>query len=1266
MGSGDAMVTDVRVSHAHGILSKPLLKLKLLELLSEGNFENLQQFIDGQLASPPETTAINEVLPFLLHFAVQVASFRLVKEIISHWSSGHASSKFVLDLNRRDKNGHTPLHLAAAQSRMEVINFLLEQSTINEMVTNNQNLLPFEMCKNLNVAQSMQIKRSNYILKTVTEFQLAFNKNDTKTMELLLNNPRNLEFLDVNNIYLMNNGKPLLLIAIEHNNLDMCKWLFKHDADPNVKSLNGVSANDQIIKSNNAPLKKIFDKYKSEQSVVSVTNKLDEPPTFKGYLKKFTNFAQGYKLRYFVLSENGKLSYYKDQNSSIKKSPRGQLDLSTCYLHLDSTEKLKFEIVSNDSSKWQLKGNHPMETNKWIWAIQRAIRYTRDKKKEKRNGNNVTPSSIINPVPRSPKKSLTSPSFPARHLHDLNRTRTVSAQSRTHNNDTMSIASNDVELSNNLTESGKNYVNKMIETRLESSPVSDRGVILSPISQAKSLDDAVASNESSGKNSLAQMKGSTFMTSTSGISYMSTANNDIQSVGPLNIDSEEEEEEGGINLKFEKDEEFLKVEYGPYIESLNLYQKKISLEINSLNELLNDSSCLTSQVAMDAVKKSLSNVLQSILSMNGLSLKRDEKLVSMLTKQRDINNVWIQSVRDLEIELMNKTERLDALDRERKNLKKSYKQRLVKSSRNNSNGISSDNVSSVSSLEAIGKERSTETLKQIATFLSATKNEDENSEGDEFFDAEELLEELNEVATGKGQADVDEPISVATLQHPLSRAVSMKSEQESPEKLPQPSEDEEAVDTLKHAHTDQPEKTIKSIDYAKPKAKKVPQSIPDVRSIAKTKAQVEKAKILSSQESSNGYEDGIRKRLRLDKDNRPRISLWAVLKSMVGKDMTRMTLPVAFNEPTSLLQRVAEDLEFSELLTKAATFEDSTLRLLYVSVFTASCYASTTGRVAKPFNPLLGETYEYVRPDKHYRFFTEQVSHHPPISATWTESPKWDFWGESQVDTKFNGRTFGVKHLGIWYVKLRPDCNNPMEELYTYKKPDNTVIGILLGHPEVDNHGEVRIVNHTTGDYCLLNFKARGWRSSGAFEVRGEVFDKNNQKKWVLGGHWNDSIYAKKVTSKGNENMTLNKVKSNGPSAASPTGNEPQYDGSKFLIWKAGPRPEAPFNLTPFAITLNAPQPKLLPWLAPTDTRLRPDQRAMEDGEYDKAANEKHRVEEKQRAVRRYREKNNIEYQPRWFVKTIHPITKLPYWQFKGDYWDLRKQNQLSGTGDIF
>ena len=44
------------------------------------------------------------------------------------------------------------------------------------------------------------------------------------------------------------------------------------------------------------------------------------------------------------------------------------------------------------------------------------------------------------------------------------------------------------------------------------------------------------------------------------------------------------------------------------------------------------------------------------------------------------------------------------------------------------------------------------------------------------------------------------------------------------------------------------------------------------------------------------------------------VSLWSILKEVVGKDLTKVCLPVYFNEPLSALQKLAEELEYSELI----------------------------------------------------------------------------------------------------------------------------------------------------------------------------------------------------------------------------------------------------------------------------------------------------------------------------------------------------------------
>jgi hypothetical protein len=49
----------------------------------------------------------------------------------------------------------------------------------------------------------------------------------------------------------------------------------------------------------------------------------------------------------------------------------------------------------------------------------------------------------------------------------------------------------------------------------------------------------------------------------------------------------------------------------------------------------------------------------------------------------------------------------------------------------------------------------------------------------------------------------------------------------------------------------------------------------------------------------------LRDRLPISSDNRPSTSLWSVLKHSIGKDLTKISFPVFFNEPTSMLQRMA-------------------------------------------------------------------------------------------------------------------------------------------------------------------------------------------------------------------------------------------------------------------------------------------------------------------------------------------------------------------------
>lgn len=81
-----------------------------------------------------------------------------------------------------------------------------------------------------------------------------------------------------------------------------------------------------------------------------------------------------------------------------------------------------------------------------------------------------------------------------------------------------------------------------------------------------------------------------------------------------------------------------------------------------------------------------------------------------------------------------------------------------------------------------------------------------------------------------------------------------------------------------------------------------------------------------------------------------------------------------------------------------------------------------------------------------------------------------------------------------------------------------------------------------------------------------------------------------------------------------PKGYDPMSEA--VLLWEREKSTgQTRYNFTPFAISLNELTPGLLETLPPTDSRLRPDQRHLENGEYELANTEKLRLEQLQRQV---------------------------------------------------
>ncbi|XP_014064477.1 oxysterol-binding protein 1 isoform X3 [Salmo salar] len=337
------------------------------------------------------------------------------------------------------------------------------------------------------------------------------------------------------------------------------------------------------------------------------------------------------------------------------------------------------------------------------------------------------------------------------------------------------------------------------------------------------------------------------------------------------------------------------------------------------------------------------------------------------------------------------------------------------------------------------------------------------------------------------------------------------------------------------------------------------------------------------------------------------LNLWSIMKNCIGKELSKIPMPVNFNEPISMLQRLSEDLEYYELLDKAAKCQSSLEQLCYVAAFTVSSYSTTVHRTGKPFNPLLGETYELDRlRESGYRSLCEQVSHHPPAAAHHAISERgWTLRQEISLASKFRGKYLSIMPLGSIQCMFEKSNNH-----YSWKKVTTTVHNIIVGKLWIDQSGEIDVVNHRTGDRCHLKFAPYSYFSRDvARKVTGVVTDKEGKAHYVLSGTWDEKMeFSRVMQSNKGENGTEGKQKT-------------VYQTLKAKeLWKKNPLPEGAetmYYFSSLALTLNEPEEGV----APTDSRRRPDQQLMEAGRWDEANAEKQRLEEKQRSVRRERER---------------------------------------------
>ena len=344
--------------------------------------------------SGPAAATTGLVGTTILHLAVQCASQPVVEQILHMASS---ESDVEIDINAQDQQGNTPLHLASKLGRVNVVRSLLQLPDIDFAAYNYQGRTPTDLARSPEIFQQLQLARALYVESKIKKVHELVVKADYDALENLFEDPRVEATLDVNSGELatdpetLETGGTLLHEAARKKDLRLAQLMLLHGADPFYRDKKGRLPQDvtkdertrSILKK--SPAATAAQRGIQEKAILG--NPLSDKPLggkesreIKGYLKKWTNYTTGYKLRWFVL-EDGVLSYYKHQDDA-GSACRGAINMRIAKLIMDAQDKTRFEIHGKSSVKYHLKANHVVEAKRWFWALNNAIQWTKDEEKE--------------------------------------------------------------------------------------------------------------------------------------------------------------------------------------------------------------------------------------------------------------------------------------------------------------------------------------------------------------------------------------------------------------------------------------------------------------------------------------------------------------------------------------------------------------------------------------------------------------------------------------------------------------------------------------------------------------------------------------------------------------------------------------------------------------------------------------------------------------------------------------------------------------------
>ncbi|KIW10603.1 hypothetical protein PV08_11567 [Exophiala spinifera] len=251
-------------------------------------------------------------------------------------------------------------------------------------------------------------------------------------------------------------------------------------------------------------------------------------------------------------------------------------------------------------------------------------------------------------------------------------------------------------------------------------------------------------------------------------------------------------------------------------------------------------------------------------------------------------------------------------------------------------------------------------------------------------------------------------------------------------------------------------------------------------------------------------------------ENRSRLKEFIASISVIRGDLSNITAPPFVLDTKSTVELPAFWAERPSVFVAPAGSEAPAERALlvlrwFVSALRNQQYAgrSEAEGVKKPLNAFLGEVFLAKWEDEvgTTRLVSEQVSHHPPVTAcrVWNEEHGVSAEGYTRQEITFTG-TVNIRQIGHATLHL-----SRHDETYLIPLPNVKIKGILTGNPYPELQGTYHIPS-TSGYMSTIEFGSRGIFSSSdkkhSFEAK--VYregDKEEKPLYRVTGHW-DGVFV--------------------------------------------------------------------------------------------------------------------------------------------------------------